>query len=240
MKQCHWLGRMTFGLAASLLLANLTQAHVNLNAPNGNEQMYVGSQFTINWHIVISHTLLNWDLSYSTEGPNGPFVMIVENLPPGSGAVGSIHTYDWTVPNIPDDTMWILVKMDNLGTDYYDVNDLPFSIVLPPTSGTIGQSLQLNKQGTDVEFTWGASCSENDTDYSLYQGTLGDFQSHERVVCTTQGSTTYGPYDAGAGNYYFLVVPRLATHEGSYGSSQGHPRSPAEVPCRAQGSPACL
>ncbi len=233
---------MSFAVAAlaSLLVANPAQAHVNLNIPNGGEQLYVGSQFTVTWEVMISHTLLNWDLSYSTVGPNGPFISIVAGLPPGNGAVGSIHTYDWTVPNIVDDTMWLLVKMDNVGTDYYDVNDQPFSIVLAPSSGAIGQPLQLNKQGTDVELTWGSSCSGNDTDYSLYQGTLGEWESHERVVCTTGGSTAYGPYAAGTGNYYFLVVPRLATHEGSYGSSQGHPRSPAELPCRPQGTLSCL
>ncbi len=232
---------MSFGLAtlAALLVVNPARAHVNLNVPNGGEQMVVGSQFTVSWEILISHQLLNWDLSYSTNGPNGPFVLIVEDLPPGSNAAGSIHTYDWTVPNIVDDTMWLLVKMDNAATDYYDVNDLPFSIILPPISGATGQQLQVNKQGTDVEFTWGASCSGNDTDYSVYQGTLGDFGSHERVVCTTLGSTAYGPYNAGMGDYYFLVVPRLPTHEGSYGTSQGHERMPAAFPCRPQGTLSC-
>jgi len=232
---------MGFGLAALavLLVVSPAQAHVNLDAPNGGEQMVVGSQFTITWHILISHTLLNWDLSYSTNGPNGPFTLIVEDLAPGSGAVGSIHTYDWTVPNIPDDTMWILVKMDNVGTDYYDVNDLPFSIILPPTSGEISQPLQLNKQGNDIEFSWGVSCSANDTDYSLYQGLLGDFDSHVRVICTTFGTTSYGPYDPGSGDYYFLAVPRSGSFEGSYGLGQGHQRFPAAIPCRPQGLFSC-
>ena len=230
---------MGFGLVAlASLLASPAQAHLNLLDPNGGEQLVVGSEFTVTWQIAIMHTLLNWDLAYSTVGPNGPFVTIVENLPPGSGAVGSIHTYDWTVPNILDDTMWILVTMDNLGQDYYDVNDQPFSIVLAPSSGAIGP-LQVSKQGTDIEFTWGASCSDNDTDYGVYQGTFGDYGSHGRVACTTLGSTAFGPYNPGPDDYYFLVVPRLATHEGSYGIGQGLQRVPAALPCRPQGTLSC-
>ena len=81
--------------------------------------------------------------------------------------------------------MWLLVKMDNLGTDYYDVNDLPFSIILAPTSGAISEPLQVGKQGSDVEFTWGASCSDNDTNYSVYQGTLG-----AKAATSSTGITT--------------------------------------------------
>ena len=54
------------------------------------------------------------------------------NLPAGSGAVGSVHTYDWTVPDVVDDTVWVRVRMDNSATDYYDVSNAPFSIVSPP------------------------------------------------------------------------------------------------------------
>jgi plastocyanin len=81
---------------------------------------------------LITHDLQNWDLWYSTTGSTGPWTTIVMNLPAGDGQVGSIHTYDWTVPNVVDDTVWVRVRMDNSARDYYDVSNAPFSIVESP------------------------------------------------------------------------------------------------------------
>lgn len=106
--------------------------HVILDAPNGGETMGAGCVFTITWHITIAHNLQNWDLWCSTAGPNGPWFVIVMNLPPGSGAVGSVHTYDWTVLDKLLPQVWVRVRMDNSGTDYYDVSNAPFSIVTSP------------------------------------------------------------------------------------------------------------
>ncbi|MHC4414988.1 MAG: hypothetical protein ACYS0G_06875 [Planctomycetota bacterium] len=122
---------VTLMAAALALLATPARGHVGLLAPNGGEELEVGSVFTISWRIQIAHPLLNWDLWYSTTGPTGPWTAVAENLPPGSPAEGSIHTYDWTVPNDPDDSAWVRVKMDNSGTDYYDTSNSSFSIVLP-------------------------------------------------------------------------------------------------------------
>ena len=46
--------------------------------------------------------------------------------------MGSIHTYNWTVPAVVDSSVWVRVRMDNSGTDYLDVSDLPFSITPLP------------------------------------------------------------------------------------------------------------
>ena len=122
-------------LVAAVVLAfsaTAARAHVHLHDPDGGEELEVGSVFTIEWHIVIQHNQQNWDLWYSTTGSGGPWTTIAMNLPPGSFAVGSVHTYDWTIPDVVDDTVWVRVRMDNAGTDYYDVSNAPFSIVLPP------------------------------------------------------------------------------------------------------------
>ena len=119
------------GLAVVLgLFASPAQGHVNLLAPNGGEEMEgcPPPTFTITWKILIFHNQLNWDLWYSTNSAVGPWISIIQNLPPGSSAVGSIHTYNWTVPPVAADTVWVRVRMDNSGTDYYDVSNLPFSI----------------------------------------------------------------------------------------------------------------
>ncbi|MCZ6652139.1 MAG: hypothetical protein O7D91_03840, partial [Planctomycetota bacterium] len=116
-------------LVAAVLLASsatTARADVSLDAPNGGEVLEVGSVFTITWHILIAHDLENWNLWYLA---GGSWTMIAMNLPPGSGEVGSVHTYDWTVPDDFDDTVWVLVIMDNSGTDYPDISDAPFSIV---------------------------------------------------------------------------------------------------------------
>lgn len=120
-------------MAAVLALsASPARAHVTLDAPNGGEQLQVGSVFSITWRIAIQHNLLNWDLWYSTTGAGGPWTPIATNLPAGSPSVGSIHTYNWTIPAVVDDSVWVRVRMDNSGTDYYDVSNAPFSIVDTP------------------------------------------------------------------------------------------------------------
>ena len=118
--------------AAALVMANPARAHVRLDLPNGGEELEVGSIYTVEWTILIQHNQLNWDLWYSTTGAFGPWTVIAENLPPGSFSVGSVHTYDWTIPDDPDDSVWVRVRMDNSGTDYYDVSNAPFSIVSAP------------------------------------------------------------------------------------------------------------
>ena len=127
-------------LVAAVVLAcsaTAARAHVTLDDPNGGEVLEVGSVFTIEWHINIAHNLQNWDLWYSTTGSSGPWTTLAMNLPAGSGAVGSVHTYDWTVADVVDDSVWVRVRMDNSGTDYYDVSNAPFSIVLPKTTKVV-------------------------------------------------------------------------------------------------------
>lgn len=124
-------------LGISVLVVAPVQAHVQLDTPNGGEQLEVGSVYTVQWHILISHSLLNWDLAYSVTGPNGPWIVIASNLPAGSGAVGSVHTYDWTIPDNVSDEVRVRVIMDNSGTDYSDISNGNLSIVPEPVNGDI-------------------------------------------------------------------------------------------------------
>ncbi len=117
-------------LAAIVLLGatGSARAHVQLDAPNGGEMLQPGDQFTIRWRILIAHALENWDLWYSTTGPSGPWTLIRRNLPPGSAAVGSIHTYNWTIPDAPSTRVRVRVRMDNTGQDYFDRSDANLTI----------------------------------------------------------------------------------------------------------------
>ena len=119
-------------LAAVVLAVLITpaHAHVKVDAPNGGESLEVGSVYTVTWHIEIAHTPQNWDIWYSTKGPDGPWTPIQMDLPPGSGAVGSVPTYDWIIPaEAVSDQVWVRVRMDNRGTDYEDISDESFTVV---------------------------------------------------------------------------------------------------------------
>ena len=83
-----------------------------------------------------------------------------------------------------------------------------------------------------ITLSWDASCSVNDDDYEIYEGTIGTFQSHGSLVCTTNGNNTKTVVPS-AGDRYYLVVPRNADREGSYGTDSSN------VP-RTLGTPACL
>ena len=50
------------------------------------------------------------------------------DLPTGNSDAGSVHTYDWTVPDTPSDQARVRVRMDNSGTDYYDESKEDFTI----------------------------------------------------------------------------------------------------------------
>lgn len=101
-------------------------------------------------------------------------------------------------------------------------------------SGRIA-GLRVDRDGSgDLLLSWSGSCSASDTDYGVYEGTLGQFSTHESVVCTTAGATAVGITPA-PGDRYFLVVPRNAQREGSYGkASSGTERPQGASACVAQ------
>jgi hypothetical protein len=100
------------------------------------------------------------------------------------------------------------------------------------------QPLRIVKGSAEtLDLTWSPSCSVTDTDYAIYAGTIGSFNDHDVVVCTTQGVTDATIVPA-AGNIYYLVVPLNAGLEGSYGTaSSGAQRPPASPACLPQASP---
>jgi hypothetical protein len=107
-----------------------------------------------------------------------------------------------------------------------------------PAAGAIpdgvlpGVPLMVTRTGTDLNLSWGASCLAGDTDFEVYEGTVGSWYSHTSKFCTTGGATSIS-FPEPAGNVYYLVVPRNALSEGSY----GHASNLSERP---QGAAACL
>jgi hypothetical protein len=92
--------------------------------------------------------------------------------------------------------------------------------------GAGGAPLLLEKAGSNITLSWAASCRGSDTDYAVYEGTIdGSFTSHAFRFCSTSGLTTK-TFVPDAGNKYYLVVPRNAAREGSYGTRSGGAERP--------------
>lgn len=116
--------------------ATVAEGHVRLNYPNGGEVLVSGDVCTIEWVVLIGHDTLNWDLWYSTTGPDGPWIDVAMDLPPGDISSGSVHHYDWTVPETPSETVRVRVRQDNdRAIDYYDYSDGDLTIELPQVPG---------------------------------------------------------------------------------------------------------
>lgn len=122
------LAALAVTVLAAFVVTPHAQAHIDLLKPDGGEKIDGGSTYTIEWIIIISHDLLNWDLWYSHEGPTGPWTEVAMDLPGGDSTPGTIHTYEWTVPDEPDDTVWFRVRMDNEATDYEGISEASFTI----------------------------------------------------------------------------------------------------------------
>ncbi len=138
MGKSHNLRRFLYHLAAIIIILQLAgnaNGHITLSDPDGGETLEVGSIYTIRWSIGIPHDLQNWDLWYSTTGVGGPWIVIAANLPAGDPTLGSIHTYDWTIPNDPSSQIRVRVRMDNSGIDYEDSSNADLTIVQPDTDG---------------------------------------------------------------------------------------------------------
>lgn len=91
----------------------------------------------------------------------------------------------------------------------------------------------------DLKLTWGRSCSIGDTDYEVYEGTIGDWTSHVPETCSTSGAQT-ATFAVPSIDAYFLVVPVEAPYEGSYGTtSVGAERPLGAAVCRTRFVNAC-
>jgi len=142
--------RIAILLAILLIAPGAAFAHTGLDAPNGGETYSAGQTVTIQWHIWIMHNLQNWDLWYATDAPvvlnscgdqpNPTWIPIAMDIPVScTQASGSCSNpgpcqmeYVWTVPDgIASENVKIRVRMDNSGTDYYDVSNAPFTISSP-------------------------------------------------------------------------------------------------------------
>ena len=97
--------------------------------------------------------------------------------------------------------------------------DMPLPNVGP--GRVAGSTLKVAKAAgaSRLRLSWGASCSSGASDYGIYEGQIGNWYSHSSVVCTDIGADRSEEITYALGNRYYLVVPRNATEEGSYGAA---------------------
>ncbi len=91
------------------------------------------------------------------------------------------------------------------------VGSVPDGAEIPGTPLTLDKAA-----GGDISLAWGRSCVASDLDYSIYEGTLGDFSSHLPLTCTTGGASSEMVTPRAESSYY-LIVPTNGADEGSYG-----------------------
>jgi hypothetical protein len=115
-----------------------------------------------------------------------------------------------------------------------------FTVTGGGAPGEVLNTLQVAKSSITpgrIRLSWSASCSVGAVDYAIYQGTIGSYYSHVSAVCTDAGGDRVEEIAPQAASSYYLVVPRSATAEGSYGrASNGSERPVAPTVNRCLGS----
>lgn len=128
-----YLPRRLYGMAVVgiLVVQSSVVGHVRIDSPNGGENYVAGETVQIEWHVVIPHGTQNWDLWYSNSGPEGPWIDVAVDLPPGDTGFDAVHVFDWFVPEDATTEARIRVRQDNQEFDYFDFSDSNFTIEVP-------------------------------------------------------------------------------------------------------------
>ncbi|HYS06025.1 MAG TPA: cadherin-like domain-containing protein, partial [Candidatus Dormibacteraeota bacterium] len=121
---------------------------------------------------------------------------------------------------------------DDSGVANVSLTVFPRAGSIPDGGGVPGTPLTISAAGGNLTLTWGSSCRTGDTDYEIYEGTLGAYSSHTQKFCSTSGATTR-TFPQPPGSTYYLVVPRNTAREGSYGRASDGTERP-------QGNNACV
>lgn len=105
-----------------------------------------------------------------------------------------------------------------------------------PDRLSLGSPLLVSKNGANpahLDFTWGDSCGLSQSDFVLYQGTIGLWYSHSSTGgCSTGNNLFVNDFMPADLSTYYLVVALSTAAEGSYGRNS----SGAEIP---QGGSTC-
>lgn len=153
-----------------------------------------------------------------------------------------VGTDDVAIFDINGDSWLDLVIGSCSGTEVY-MNSPPVGPAgsVPDGDNTPGTMLMLDRNPgeSQISLSWGESCTLDDTDYSVYEGTIGDFSGHAEVTCSTGGTPSHVLQPGGSGTYY-LIVPHNGTFEGDYGKAgDGSSRGQGSSACRPMNAQSC-
>ena len=110
--------------------------------------------------------------------------------------------------------------------------------VIPDGASGAPLTLSLVSNG-DLLLTWTAPCVGSLVDYVVYQGTLGAFNSHLPVTCST-GSASMATFKPQPADSYYLIAGAKGGSEGSYGrGSNGLERPHSAAACFARAVAIC-
>jgi len=91
---------------------------------------------------------------------------------------------------------------------------------LQSAPGWVPATISVNRSATDpakLTISWSTSCAAAAEDYGIYEGSLGQFDSHSAVDCSDDGADLTEEVPLPAQDSYYLVVPHAQGLEGSYG-----------------------
>jgi hypothetical protein len=136
-------------------------------------------------------------------------------------------------PAVPGMTYDLLV-------DGYEGAEGPYTLQIDCAHDPIGDvadsggllEVHHDESGTEeLELFWDAACGGAGEDYAVYMGVLGDWYTHEPVMCST-GGATWHRRPVPEGDVYFLVAAHNGVWEGSHGlTSDGVERPQGMVSC---------
>ncbi|MGD9634201.1 MAG: hypothetical protein AB7G28_11370 [Pirellulales bacterium] len=169
-------------------VARPAAAHVIINSPNGGETLTSGTSHTIEWEPAVApHDTQRFEVFYSLASADGPWTSIAPNVPPGSLAIGSLHTFSWTVPNVADVSAWIRVRQENLAdSDYEDVSDASFAIAAAALAGDYNNNQVVDaadytiwrnsegREGTGLAADGDHNNRVDAADYAVWKSNFGD------------------------------------------------------------------
>lgn len=90
---------------------NTLSAHVGLDYPKGGETFSVGDTVNVQWHNIVLHNPVDWDLYFSSDGGN-VWTSLQLDIPKDQ------FEYQWIIPNILTQEAQIKIVQDNVGANY--------------------------------------------------------------------------------------------------------------------------
>ncbi len=198
-----------------VVLTGVASAHVHLMKPNGGEVLHTGDTVVVAWKLVLPHPQENWDLLYSTTGPQGPWLDLALDLPLGDTSFGAVHDYEWTVPDTPSQQVYVRVVQDNFVVDLFDTSDAALTII-----GSSATDCNANGLTDGVEIERGGvtdwdsnqvpdACQAFQVDVPAISATTGGRQRMSLVAGAAYGGAEYLVLGSGSGTAPGTVLGAL-------------------------------